>query len=82
MVPPPNRAAAVGSFVEIDITADSAGHASWQQPVRPSAARAADDARSALESAFKGLTPGAGRRTRRCRTTKTAASIFLASRHG
>jgi hypothetical protein len=35
MVPPAElSAAAPGSFIEIDITADSAGHASWQQPVR------------------------------------------------
>jgi len=35
MVPPAELSAiAPGSFIEIDVTADSAAHASWQQPVR------------------------------------------------
>ena len=34
MAGPSGLPAATGSFVEIDISADSAGHASWRQPIR------------------------------------------------
>jgi len=34
IAPPPDLPTTTGSFVEIDISADSAGHPSWRQPIR------------------------------------------------
>ena len=34
MAAPPGLPTAAGAYVEIDITADSAGHPAWQQPVK------------------------------------------------
>jgi len=68
VMPPPSELMpiAVGDFIEVDITADSLSHGSWQQPVRTFFRRTADGwklvglERRPEESAGAGVSPRAG----------------------